>query len=106
MMRDGLMLGEIAFDAIGDEAIRIRTFYIRDELRGQGYGHLVMREISEAADMHGVCLTLEAFWRPDKDDGGYLVQFYRSHGLIGDAIDDQGYLEMTRQPAPSISLTP
>ncbi len=47
---DGVNLGEIDLHLISEDMIRIATIHIHNHLRGQGFGHLVMQQIAEAAN--------------------------------------------------------
>ena len=106
MMLDGRAVGEISICNIDQDEIWISGFLILEGLQRQGLGRAILQQIVEACDAHSTQAYLEAFWRPDIDDGGHLVRFYTAHGFVAeDGPDEQGYVEMRRQPVPCPSLS-
>lgn len=96
-------IGRVDIRVVGMDQIWISHLVIEDAAaRGRGHGGREMERITEAADRHGVGLALEAFWRPDLDDGGWLSRFYGRFGFepLG-GPDDQGMQEFIRPPCPA-----
>jgi len=101
LLIDGVRVGRIRVSAGLPETVWIHTINVEERYRGHGVGSRLMRELGDLADASGCTLGLEAFHRPDRDDGG-LAGF---HGRLGFNPDHGpnagGYLEMTRAPRPA-----
>lgn len=102
LLLDGVRVGEIELSAGLPDTVRIATLLVEERYRGQGVGSRLMRELGDLADAAGCALALEAFHRPDREDGG-LPGFYARLGFEVEAgPDEAGYLEMSRPPEPSL----
>lgn len=96
-------IGRIDLRIVAEDRIWVSHLVIEEAAgRGRGHGARQMERLTESADRHGVGLSLEAFWRPDLDDGGWLARFYRRFGFepLG-GPDDQGMQEFLRAPGPA-----
>lgn len=96
-------IGRIDIRLPADDLVWISHLLIEAEAgRDQGYGGRELARLSEAADRHAVALALEAFWRPDLHDGGWLPRLYGRFGFeaVG-GPDDQGMQEFIRPPCPA-----
>jgi GNAT superfamily N-acetyltransferase len=98
---DGIPVGRIRIGAGSPDAIWIFTFSVDHPFQGHGVGSRLMREICDLADAAGAAIGLEAFARPDREDGG-LPGFYGKFGFSAEfGPSEDGYLEMTRPPGPA-----
>lgn len=89
------------------DVLNIENINLHDAHRGQGIGTQLLREALQVADEAKAAVCLNAFYRPDKKDGGDLIRLYTKMGFQIDCIDDQGYAQMDRAPgAPMPSLEP
>ncbi|PTX52296.1 acetyltransferase (GNAT) family protein [Gemmobacter caeni] len=101
LLIDGVRVGEIALGAGLPDTVRIATIFVEERYRGHGVGTRLLRELGDLADAAGCALTLEAFVRPDRADGG-LPGLYARLGFVAEhGPCEQGYLEMVRRPLPA-----
>jgi GNAT superfamily N-acetyltransferase len=102
LLIDGVRVGRIRVSAGLPDTVWIHSLNVEERYRGQGVGSRLMRELGNLADAAGCALALEAFHRPDREDGG-LPGFYARLGFEVEAgPDEAGYLEMSRPPEPSL----
>lgn len=96
-------IGRIDFRIVAEDRIWVSHLVIGDPAgRGRGHGGREMERRTTSADRHGVGLSVEAFWRPNLDDGGWLARFYRRFGFepLG-GPDDQDMQGFIRSPCPA-----
>ncbi len=100
LLIDGVPVGRIRVSAGLPDCLWIATLSVEEQYRGHGVGPRLLRELGDLADAAGCALALEAFARPDREDGG-LPGFYARFGFEGEGGPcAQGYLEMRRPPRP------
>lgn len=108
-IRDGEdVIGSAEIRPWGDAGVHVAHIGIdKDGRRRRGVGTRFMTEVSEIAAEHGTDIHLYAFWRPDFEDGGWLIRWYSGLGFETDGdLDEEGYAEMTRIARPSPSPSP
>ena len=104
LLIDGVRVGEIGLSAGLPDTIRIATLLVEERYRGQGVGSCLMRELGDLADVAGCALALEAFARPDHEDGGLPGLYARLGFEVEEGPCEQGYLEMRRPPVQAEML--
>jgi len=102
LLIDGVRVGEIGLSAGLPDTVWIATLLVEERYRGQGVGSRLMRELGDLADAAGCALALEAFHRPDREDGGLPGLYARFGFVVEIGPDEAGYLEMSRPPEPSL----
>jgi len=101
LLIDGVRVGRIRVSTGLPDTVWIHSLNVEERYRGQGVGSRLMRELGDLADAAGCALALEAFHRPDREDGG-LPGFYARLGFkVEGGPCEQGYLEMRRPPGPA-----
>jgi GNAT superfamily N-acetyltransferase len=101
LLIDGVQVGRLRVSAGLPETVWIHTFNVEERYRGHGVGSRLMREIGDLADAADCALALEAFARPDREDGGLPGLYARLGFEVEGGPCEQGYLEMCRSPGPA-----
>lgn len=97
---DGVRVGRVRVSAGMPDCVWIANISVDERYRGQGVGSRLLRELGDLADAVGCGIALEAFARPDREDGG-LPGFYARLGFKAEhGPSEDGYLEMVRRPPP------
>jgi len=97
---DGVRVGRVRVSAGLPDCVWIANISVDERYRGQGVGSRLLRELGDLADAVGCGIALEAFARPDREDGG-LLGFYARLGFKAEhGPSEDGYLEMVRRPPP------
>lgn len=98
---DGVRVGKVRVSAGLPDCVWISNISVEERYRGHGVGPRLLRELGDMADVAGCGIALEAFARPDREDGG-LPGFYARLGYKAEyGPSEDGYLEMVRRPLPA-----
>jgi GNAT superfamily N-acetyltransferase len=98
---DGVRVGRVRVSAGLPDCVWIANISVEERYRGQRVGSRLLRELGDLADAAGCGIALEAFTRPDREDGG-LPSFYARLGFRAEhGPSEDGYLEMVRAPLPA-----
>jgi len=100
LLIDGVRVGRIRVSAGLPDCVWIANVSIDERYRGHGVGSRLLRELGDLADAAGCALALEAFARPDREDGGLPGLYARLGFGAEEGPCEQGYLEMRRPPGP------
>lgn len=98
---DGVRVGRVRVSARLPDCVWIANISVDERYRGQGVGSRLLRELGDLADAVGCGIALEAFARPDRENGG-LPGFYARLGFKAEhGPSEDGYLEVVRRPQPA-----
>jgi GNAT superfamily N-acetyltransferase len=101
LLIDGVRVGRVRISAGMPDCVWIANISVEERYRGHGVGPRLLRELGDMADAAGCEIALEAFARPDREDGG-LPGFYARLGFKAEhGPSEDGYLEMVRKPPPA-----